>query len=75
MGNLFFLQTIFVPPFGSNAPLWSLSFEFWYYLLFPLCLFALSRGNQVVSGRFCALAAVAVAALVGRNIMLSFPSG
>lgn len=39
IGNVFFLQTIFVPTFGSNYPLWSLACEFWYYLLFPL-LFA-----------------------------------
>ncbi|HEX8059771.1 MAG TPA: acyltransferase [Cyclobacteriaceae bacterium] len=34
-GNLFFIQTIFVPTFGTDAPLWSLANEFWYYLLFP----------------------------------------
>jgi peptidoglycan/LPS O-acetylase OafA/YrhL len=39
IGNLFFLQTIFVNSFGSNGPLWSLSYEFWYYMLFPLILF------------------------------------
>ncbi|WP_246943859.1 acyltransferase family protein [Bacillus pinisoli] len=41
IGNLFFLQNIYVNSYGSNAPLWSLSFEFWYYMLFPLlaCLF------------------------------------
>jgi peptidoglycan/LPS O-acetylase OafA/YrhL len=35
-GNLFFLQTISMPVFGSNGPLWSLANEFWYYVLFPL---------------------------------------
>jgi len=35
-GNLIFLQTIKVSCFGSNAPLWSLANEFWYYVLFPL---------------------------------------
>jgi peptidoglycan/LPS O-acetylase OafA/YrhL len=38
IGNLFFLQGIAVPTFGSNSPLWSLSNEFWYYILFPLLL-------------------------------------
>ena len=37
-GNLFFLQTISVPVYGSNFPLWSIANEFWYYLLFPLIL-------------------------------------
>ncbi len=39
-GNLFFLQTIFCPTFGSNGPLWSLANEFWYYALFPVVLSA-----------------------------------
>jgi len=37
LGNIFFLQTILVPTFGTNTPLWSLANEFWYYVLFPLC--------------------------------------
>jgi hypothetical protein len=37
-GNIFFLQTISVPIYGSNFPLWSIANEFWYYLLFPLIL-------------------------------------
>lgn len=37
-GNLAFLQTIIVPVFGTNGPLWSLANEFWYYFLFPLAL-------------------------------------
>jgi peptidoglycan/LPS O-acetylase OafA/YrhL len=40
-GNLFFLQTIICPTFGSNTPLWSLANEFWYYPLFPAALSAL----------------------------------
>ena len=73
LGNLFFLQTIYVPPFGSNAPLWSLSYEFWYYLLFPLGLFVLSMRQpgrvRLISGA----AAILVAVLIGRGILLSFP--
>lgn len=41
LANLFMLQGIAAAPFGTNGPLWSLSMEFWYYLLFPaavLCL-------------------------------------
>jgi len=38
LSNLFMLQGIVTPPFGTNGPLWSLSMEFWYYLLFPLLL-------------------------------------
>ena len=35
-GNLFFLQTVVLPVYGTNGPLWSLANEFWYYVLFPL---------------------------------------
>ncbi|UUZ57450.1 acyltransferase family protein [Massilia sp. H-1] len=40
VGNLAALQTIVVPQFGGNYPLWSLANEGWYYLLFPLLLTA-----------------------------------
>jgi peptidoglycan/LPS O-acetylase OafA/YrhL len=36
LGNLTFLQTIYVGIFGSNGPMWSLANEFWYYIMFPL---------------------------------------
>lgn len=40
LGNVFFLQTILTPVFGSNDPLWSLANEFWYYIIFPLFAYA-----------------------------------
>jgi peptidoglycan/LPS O-acetylase OafA/YrhL len=44
LGNVAFLQTITVPTYGSNGPLWSLANEFWYYVLGPLVVLAgLSR--------------------------------
>lgn len=36
MGNVLFLQTILVPSYGDNEALWSLAYEFWYYILFPV---------------------------------------
>jgi peptidoglycan/LPS O-acetylase OafA/YrhL len=36
--NLFMLQGLTGPTFGSNGPLWSISMEFWYYFLFPAFL-------------------------------------
>ena len=35
-GSAFFLQGIVTPTFGTNGPLWSLSYEFWFYIFFPL---------------------------------------
>jgi peptidoglycan/LPS O-acetylase OafA/YrhL len=71
-GNLFFLQSVQFPVFGSNGPLWSLSYEFWYYLLFPALVLAIfSRGSAL--GRVASfLLAMGVALLVGPHICLYF---
>ena len=39
IGNLLFLQDSIVPVFGSNGPLWSLKFEWWFYMIYPLLFF------------------------------------
>jgi peptidoglycan/LPS O-acetylase OafA/YrhL len=47
LGNVAFMQTVSVPTFGSNGPLWSLANEFWYYVLFPVwfCAFIRTETN------------------------------
>lgn len=45
IGNSLFLQEILVPAYGSNSPLWSLSYEFWYYIAFPALVV------EIVAGR------------------------
>lgn len=40
LGNFFYLQSFISPIFGSNGPLWSLSYEFWYYIVFPALVLA-----------------------------------
>ena len=68
-GNLFFLQTILVPCFGTNSPLWSLANEFWYYLLFPLGLSTLFAGKW--SDRVIALILVAwIVSFLPKSILL-----
>ncbi|MBS0644218.1 MAG: acyltransferase [Acetobacteraceae bacterium] len=63
-GNILMLQTIAVPPFGSNGPLWSLANECWYYLIFGLVLMALSAGRSLLSrGAALATAVVAIGVL------------
>ncbi|MCC7394350.1 MAG: acyltransferase [Sphingomonadaceae bacterium] len=62
LGNILFLQTIFVPTFGSNGPLWSLANEFFYYLLFPaMALAAFGRTGwpmRLAAGLFAIIVAV-----------------
>lgn len=50
LGNLAFLQHLFIQPYGSNGPLWSLPYEFWAYLLFPLLVQA-GRGETPTTRR------------------------
>jgi len=57
-GNILFLQTILVNTFGSNAPLWSLSNEFWYYVLFPVLLLMFYSKKMSTKLRFFLLALV-----------------
>ena len=50
--NVFFLQTIIAPTFGTDLPLWSLSNEFWYYVIFPLGFLAV-WGKGLTLQRIC----------------------
>ena len=73
LGNAAFLQMIAVPPYGSNTPLWSLSFEWWYYILFPLGWIAISKATRVdASILYLFLFAVTLYA-VGKDIAVYFP--
>ena len=65
LANILFTQTILAPVFGSNGPLWSLANEFWYYITFPLLLFALIGGAGAL-GRICS-------GLVGLALLLFLP--
>jgi peptidoglycan/LPS O-acetylase OafA/YrhL len=47
-GTIFFLQTTLVAAFGSNGPLWSLAYEFFYYLWFPSLWMAIRYGKLTV---------------------------
>jgi peptidoglycan/LPS O-acetylase OafA/YrhL len=72
-GNLFFLQNIITPVFGSNGALWSLANEFWYYILFPLGLVALWRRATWRHRLLCAVLFAATAWFVRGGILMNFP--
>ncbi len=36
LGNLAFFMQIYVPQWGTDLPLWSLAYEWWFYMLYPL---------------------------------------
>jgi peptidoglycan/LPS O-acetylase OafA/YrhL len=71
-GNVFFLQNILTPVFGTNYPIWSLSNEFWYYILFPLCAYAAGKCYNSHKPR---LFLRVVATLIALTLFLWLPSG
>lgn len=73
IGNIFFVQTILVPAFGSNGPLWSITYEFWYYILFPLAMLALLPGKSAKSRIIDLILFGVIALAVGGKIMALFP--
>jgi peptidoglycan/LPS O-acetylase OafA/YrhL len=70
--NAAFLQTVASPTFGSNGALWSLSNEFWYYMLFP-ALVSLACSRRLRSAALPALALAALAFLLPPDMLLQFP--
>ncbi len=72
-GNLFFLQGILTPVFGSDSALWSLANEFWYYILFPLGAVALWPRARWIHRLLCAVLFVATAWFIRGGILGAFP--
>jgi peptidoglycan/LPS O-acetylase OafA/YrhL len=70
-GNIFFLQGIRVPTFGANGALWSLTYEFWYYLLFPLVMLT-AYARPALAKATAGLAALGIFLFVGSTISLYF---
>jgi peptidoglycan/LPS O-acetylase OafA/YrhL len=61
LGNLGLQSSLAVPTFGTNSPLWSLSYEFWYYALYPVALIATVRfGARGLLGLTGAISAAAL---------------
>jgi peptidoglycan/LPS O-acetylase OafA/YrhL len=73
IGNLLFLQDLYVPPFGTNTPLWSLAYEFWYYAMFPALVLALKRSGSTRLRVTFALAFLLGCAVTGIEVMALFP--
>lgn len=71
VGNALFLQDIWVRPFGSNAALWSLSYEFWYYLIFPFLALAIFAERSATRWSNAGAAAL-IFVFVGKAITLYF---
>jgi peptidoglycan/LPS O-acetylase OafA/YrhL len=79
LANALFLQGQLFHTLGTNHPLWSLSYEFWYYLLFPLALCALwprayRPAMRALSLLAFALAVAFVVKVIGLEALQLFPA-
>ncbi len=73
LGNLAALQGVVCPPYGSNDPLWSLSIEIQFYLLYPialLCARRLGRWKMLLAALLFSAAGYGLAARTG---FIAFP--
>jgi peptidoglycan/LPS O-acetylase OafA/YrhL len=59
--NLSFTQAISERYYAGNRPLWSLAYEFWYYLFFPLML-GVALGARVTHKLLCLVLLIAAMA-------------
>lgn len=60
LGNLFFLQEMRSPVYGTNGALWSLGYEFWCYLLFPLFALVFARSSSAKMRVLAVMGALAI---------------
>lgn len=72
LGNLCFLQTIAVPVWGSNGPLWSLAAEAWFYALAALAFTAWLKRRRI-DALVPLLAFLAVATWLPWRVLVYFP--
>ncbi|HAS6153517.1 TPA: acyltransferase family protein [Vibrio vulnificus] len=68
LANLLSLQSLVGTHYGSNSPLWSLSYEFVYYLLYPILFIWVKKRLYLY-----ALVLTSIMVLVLPNVMLLFP--
>lgn len=71
VGNLLGLQTFLVPNFGGNYALWSLTYETWYYVQFPLLALVLFGHGRFTRGA-CAAAFVVLVIVLPKMISMYF---
>ena len=49
-GNLFFVQKIYTPVWGTDGPLWSLMYEWWFYMLYIPLIIAFRKNKYLLTG-------------------------
>lgn len=72
ISNLFFLQEISAPTYGTDSPLWTLSYEFWFYASFPFLCMGLWRQTELPKRIACFATLAIIGLFVGWHISLYF---
>jgi len=62
IGNLLMQGSLSVATFGTNVPLWSLAYEAWFYLLYPVLLMLTARARA--GGMLLVILAISLIALL-----------
>lgn len=73
IANILFLGGTWAHTYGTDGPLWSLAYEFWYYLLFPL-LATLVMVRSVAKAAVVAAAIVLCGLAAGVTALTLFPA-
>ena len=71
VANAAMLQTFVTDSFGSNQPLWTISAEFWFYVVFGVFLAAGNTSARMVRIGLCTIAIIA-AIMLGPNFIPLF---
>jgi peptidoglycan/LPS O-acetylase OafA/YrhL len=72
LGNVGCLQTIAFPSLGSNGALWSLSNEFWYYVMYPFLAIPFFLKTTRFRTVLFFLVSIALLCLIGKAHCLYF---
>jgi peptidoglycan/LPS O-acetylase OafA/YrhL len=74
VANATFLQGILSPTAGTNNSLWSLAYEWWYYLQFPMLVLVFSKSTRPSLRLLYLACLVGSTVFVGREIVALFPT-
>jgi peptidoglycan/LPS O-acetylase OafA/YrhL len=74
VANATFLQGIISPTAGTNNSLWSLAYEWWYYLQFPMLVLVFSKTTKPSLRLFYLASFLGSTVFVGGEIVALFPT-
>jgi peptidoglycan/LPS O-acetylase OafA/YrhL len=74
LGNVLFLDPVYVEPLGTNRALWSLTFEFAYYAIFPLLVAGIFFVRRTIARVVLVSAGLALIIFYGPAVAALFPA-